>query len=149
MLYMYNRYSMRSGILKYWGLLWAGIWRKRVRTVLLVVPIVCAFALFGLLRSVTVNIDRRIAQAHRDRLFVTSSTGLQDPARSTGMPDALPLSMLARIRSISGVDQVNARVLLGGAYQRPNQFIPVLGTDPVAYFAVADEMVTSRQAIAA
>ncbi len=135
--------------MKYWALLWAGLWRRRLRTVLLVVPIVCAFALFGLLQSVTVNINRRIAAAHRDRLFVTSITGLQDPARSAGMPDALPLTMLARIRSVPGVERVNPRTFLGGAYQRPDQFVPVLGTDPGSYVALADEVLTSPQAIAA
>lgn len=54
--------------MKYLPLLWAGVWRKPGRTVLLGLQILCAFALFGLLQGLNSSVKKFIADAHRDRL---------------------------------------------------------------------------------
>ena len=43
--------------MKYLPLVWAGLWRKRVRTILTLLSIVVAFLLFGVLHGVTAAID--------------------------------------------------------------------------------------------
>src|SRR5262245_25814334 len=126
--------------MKYLPLLWAGVWRKPVRTGLMMLQIVCAFALFGLLQGLNSSVDAFIAKTHRDRLYVNSSVGMRDP---------LPISMRPKLVSLPGVQWVNERIIMGGAYQKPNQFVPVLATNPDAYFATVDEVRTSPEAIAA
>ncbi len=38
--------------MKYFGLVWAGLWRKKTRTVFTMISIVIAFLLFGLLQGI-------------------------------------------------------------------------------------------------
>ena len=51
--------------LKYLPLVWAGIWRKRGRAVLMLLQIASAFALFGLLEGFNTGIKQAIAATHR------------------------------------------------------------------------------------
>jgi putative ABC transport system permease protein len=126
--------------MKFLPLLWAGIWRKPARAMLMLLQIVSAFTLFGLLEGVNSSVKKVIADAHGDRLYVGSSVSLRDP---------LPISMMERIRAVPGVRHVTPRVILGGTYQQANQPLFVVGLDIAEHFAVLEEMIVSKEAIAA
>ena len=125
---------------KFLPLVWAGIWRKRGRAVLMLLQIASAFALFGLLEGLNTGIKQAIAQTHRDRLYVGSSVSLGDP---------LPISVLGRIRATPGVAFATPRQALPGTYQQPDQQVGVIAVDPEAYFAIFDELSATQDAVAA
>jgi putative ABC transport system permease protein len=125
---------------KFLPLVWAGIWRKRGRSVLMLLQIASAFALFGLLEGVNTGIKQAIAETHRDRLYIGSSVSIGDP---------LPISSLSRIRAIPGVGVVTPRQALPGTYQQPDQQLTVIAGDPATYFAIYDELSVPQDAVAA
>src|SRR5882672_3529477 len=124
--------------MKYLPLVWAGIWRKRSRAVLMLLQIASAFALFGLLEGFNSGIKQAIAAARGDRLYVGSSVSL-------GVP--LPISLLARIGAVPGVVTVTARSGLPAVYQTPTQQVAIIGADAKAWFVVYDEFKASQDAI--
>jgi len=121
-------------MLKYLPLVWAGIWRKRGRAVLMLLQIASAFALFGLLEGFNTGIKQAIAKTHGDRLYIGSSVSLGDP---------LPINVLARIRSTPGVRFATARSTLPGTYQQPDQQLGVIAVDVGPFFEIYDEYSTS------
>jgi putative ABC transport system permease protein len=125
---------------KYLPLIWAGIWRKRGRAVLMLLQIASAFALFGLLEGVNTGIKQAIAETNRDRLYIGSSVSLGDP---------LPISLLARIEATPGVAAVTPRQTLPGTYQQPDQQLGVIAVEPRAFFTIHGEYNVPRDAIEA
>jgi putative ABC transport system permease protein len=106
---------------KYLPLLWSGIWRKPGRTVLVLLQVAVAFALFGLLQGMKTGVDRSVANTRADVLFVGS-------ADIGGAP--LPLSYLERLRLLPGMKSVSYADGFLGTYQRPNQAVFVLAIPP-------------------
>jgi putative ABC transport system permease protein len=127
-------------VMKYLPLLWAGLWRKPSRAVLMLLQIMSAFLLFGLLQGLNSGVKQAIAKTHKDRLIVGSSVSLGDP---------LPISQLSRIQSISGVKEVSPIVQFPGQYQRPGQTLPITAVDVGAFFKIYSEYVVSRAQLAA
>jgi putative ABC transport system permease protein len=125
---------------KYLPLIWAGIWRKRGRAVLMLLQIASAFALFGLLEGFNTGIKQAIAQTHRDRLYVGSSVSLGDP---------LPIGVLGRIRSTPGIAFATRRSGLPATYQQPDQQVSVIAADAGAFFEIYDEFIASKDAVEA
>jgi putative ABC transport system permease protein len=133
---------------KFLPLLWAGIWRKSSRTLLLILQIATAFLLFGLLQGLNSGLKGAIAQSHADRLYVASSVSL-------GVP--LPISMLPQLRRIDGVKWATPLMQLPSFYQQPTQSVPINAVDPEAFFAMfkdyrvpqaaVDAMRTSRSGV--
>jgi putative ABC transport system permease protein len=126
--------------MKFLPLIWAGIWRKRGRAVLMLLQIVSAFALFGVLQGLNTGIKEAIAHTHADRLYVASRVSLGDP---------LPLGHLSPLEAVPGVKAVSYRVGFGGTYQQPTQFIPGFATDVTGFFAMFDEIDVPRAQIEA
>ena len=60
--------------MKYLPLIWSGLWRKRVRTILTLISVTVAFALYGIADGVTAAFDHAI-----DRL--TDATALRTMSR--------------------------------------------------------------------
>jgi putative ABC transport system permease protein len=106
---------------KYLPLLWSGIWRKRGRTILVLLQVAIAFALFGVLQGMKTGVDRAIAKTRADLLLVT-------PADFGGTP--LPLSYLDRLRSMPGMQSVDFADGFLGTYQKPSQPVYVLAIVP-------------------
>jgi len=125
--------------LKYLPLVWAGIWRKRSRALLMLLQIASAFALFGLLEGFNSGIKQAIAAARGDRLYIGSNVSLG------GVP--LPINLLARIGGTPGVVAVSSRSALPAIYQSPTQPVPIIGADAKAYFLIYDEFKASQETI--
>ena len=58
--------------MKYLHLLWASLFRKKLRTILTLLSIVVAFFLFGLLQAVSQAFDNVAANTQADRLVTNS-----------------------------------------------------------------------------
>ncbi len=127
-------------LFKFLPLVWAGIWRKRGRAVLMLLQIASAFALFGLLEGFNTGIKEAIAATHRDRLYVGSSVSLGDP---------LPVGLLGRIRATPGIEYVTERSGLPATYQQPDQQVSVIAANVGPFFKIYDEFSAPQTAIAA
>ena len=106
--------------MKYFPLVWAGLWRKPVRSILTLLSIVVAFVLFGALHGVTAAIDDIINQMSDTRLRIQSKVSLAEP---------LPLAYLARIEAVKGVEGVGYYAWFGGYYQDPSNQLSVSAVD--------------------
>ena len=116
--------------MKYFPLLWAGLWRKRTRTIFTILSVIVAFLLFGLLQGVDAWLDNAVADSHVNRLYTTSRISFIEP---------LPFSYLQRIESVPGVDKVGYFHWFGAYYQDPKNNVFSYVVDPVRAFAVYPE----------
>jgi putative ABC transport system permease protein len=106
---------------KYVPLIWSGIWRKPGRTVLILLQVCMAFALFGVLQGMKMGVDHAIAATRADVLFV-------GPADFGGAP--LPSAYLERIQALPGVKEVSFADGFLGTYQKPTQAVFALAIPP-------------------
>jgi putative ABC transport system permease protein len=106
--------------MKYFPLIWAGLRRKPVRSVLTLFSVIVAFVLFGALHGVTAAIDSLINGMSDTRLRIQSKVSLVEP---------LPISYLSRIESVKGVEGVGYYAWFGGYYQEPKNQISVGAVD--------------------
>ncbi len=126
--------------MKYLPLVWAGIWRKTSRAVLMLLQIASAFLLFGLLQGLNSGIKQAIDRTHSDRLYVGSSVSL-------GVP--IPISLLPQIKSVPGVKHVTPLVQFPAIYQKRGQGVPMNGVDPEAFFAMFPDYTVPKAAVEA
>jgi putative ABC transport system permease protein len=117
--------------MKYFGLIWAGLWRKRARTLFTMASIVVAFLLFGLLQGLNQGFNTVVTNLNVDRLYVSAKTN---------MTDGLPISYGARIRAVPGVRAVSHWTYFGGYFQNARNAIPAFATDADELFKVYREM---------
>jgi putative ABC transport system permease protein len=120
--------------MKYLPLIWSGIWRRPGRSVLMLLQIASAFTLFGVLQGLSSGEKLAIASTHSNRLYIMSSVSTGDP---------MPIGMLSRIGSIPGVRAVTPRTVIVGTYMRPDQHVPVIGSDAEPFFRIYDELKVS------
>lgn len=107
--------------MKYLPLVWAGIWRKRGRTILIFLQVAVAFMLFGVLQGVKTGAEHAIAAARADLLIVHSRLSWAEP---------LPLGLLGQIESVPGVREVIPVDLAPAIYQKPNQQVALVAVRP-------------------
>jgi len=120
---------------RYLPLLWAGLFRKKTRTILTLLSIVVAFALFGLLQAVEVAFESGADTADAKRLLTTARYSIIDP---------LPLSYLRRIEQTPGVVGVAHADWFGAKYQNESNAFPVFAVDPVRYLDMYPEFTIAR-----
>jgi putative ABC transport system permease protein len=116
---------------KYFVLIWAGLWRKRARTILTMLSIVVAFLLFGLLQGINQGIKSGLGDSSNDRLWTTS--------RMSSI-SAMPISLLEGIKSVKGVREVAHISFFGGYYQDAKNTLPAYATNIDAFAAVYPEL---------
>ncbi|HEY8522091.1 MAG TPA: ABC transporter permease [Gammaproteobacteria bacterium] len=118
--------------MKYLPLVWAGLWRKKARTVLTLASVATAFLLFGILHGVTATFDDVIDQIGEDRLRMTSRVNLLE---------AMPLAYLPRIQSVDGVANVAYYSIFFGYYQEPGNGVGAGAISVESFFDVFPEIV--------
>lgn len=116
--------------MKYFGLLWAGLTRRKVRTTLTLLSIVLAFVLFGVLRSVADAFNAGVEIAGVDRLIVTDKYSIIN---------MMPFGYLGRIEQIPGVTRVAHSTWFGGTYIDPKNFFPKFPLDIQRYLDLYPE----------
>src|ERR1700722_2879789 len=98
--------------MKYLPLIWSGIWRKRGRTIFILLQVSVAFALFGVLQGMKTGVEEAIAKTRADLLMVFPD--------AFGAPP-LPRAYLEKIESLAGVKSVTYADGILGTYQKPDQ----------------------------
>jgi len=105
--------------MKYWPLVWSGMWRKPGRTLLMLLQILAAFLLFGVLQGVKSGVDQAVSAIRADLYWVFPAD-----AGTT-----LPLGLEQRIAAVPGVAHIYPINFVGAIYQRPTQQVGFLATD--------------------
>lgn len=118
--------------MKYFGLIWRNVWRKRIRTSLTILSIVVAFLLFALLSAIGISFTGGGAMTGAERLVVIDKISLIN---------FLPISYQNRIASLPGVASVTNQSWFGGYYQDPRRQFPQFPVDAENYLDVYPEIV--------
>ncbi len=124
--------------MKFLPLLWAGLWRKRARTIFTILSIVTAFLLFGMLQGVQAAFEKSLESAAVDRLTVVSKVSFTE---------SLPYGYLSQLESIPGVAGVAYESWFGTYYQDPKKVVFSFPVDPERYFPIVPELNVSRAQI--
>ena len=120
--------------MKYFRLIWSGLWRKKVRTIFTMLSIVVAFLLFGMLQGIDTTFKQLVDQGRLNVLVTTNPAGLP-----------LPLADLSQIRAVHGVTRVTYRGLFIGYYQSLRNIVIVLPIDSENFFAENPMFSTSQR----
>jgi putative ABC transport system permease protein len=115
--------------MKLFPLVWAGLWRRPLRSLLTAACIAIAFLLLGLLEGVNAGFAKAIADAHRDLLVTNTRV-------RGGAP--MPISAMAEIQNVPGVVDVAPRAYFLGSFgdPLPKNMVAALATDPDAFFRI-------------
>jgi putative ABC transport system permease protein len=121
--------------MRYLPLLWAGLFRKKTRTVLTLLSVIVAFLLFGLLQGVKVAFESGADTADAKRLLTTARYSIIEP---------LPIAYLRRIEQVPGVIGVAHAEWFGAKYQNESNAFPVFAVDPARYLDMYPEFTVAR-----
>jgi putative ABC transport system permease protein len=106
--------------MKFFGLIRANLFRKKIRFILTIGSFAVALFLFGVLAVVRVAFSGGIDIAGADRLVVINRTSIIQP---------LPLAYADKIRRIPGVKEITYANWFGGVYQDERNFFPQFAMD--------------------
>ena len=121
--------------MRYLPLLWAGLFRKKTRTILTLLSVFVAFLLFGLLHAVTVAFESGADSADAKRLLTTARYSIIEP---------LPLSYLRRLEQVPGVVGVAYADWFGAKYQNESNAFPVFAVEPRRYLDMYPEFMLAH-----
>jgi putative ABC transport system permease protein len=107
--------------MKYFGLIWASLFRKKLRTLLTLLALIFAFFLLGLLQAINSLISGGADFLGANRLIVQARTSFTQP---------LPMRLLSQIESIPGVEFVGHSQFFGGQYQDNRSGFPQFAVNP-------------------
>jgi putative ABC transport system permease protein len=106
--------------MKYFMLIWAGLWRKKTRTILTMLSIVVAFLLFGLLQGINQGIKAGLSDTRNNRLWTTN--------RMSAI-NSIPVSLMDRMLTVQGVRNITHLSFFGGYFQDAKNAIPAFATN--------------------
>jgi putative ABC transport system permease protein len=125
---------------KFFPLVWAGLWRRPVRSILTAICIAIAFVLLGLLQGVNAGFDRAIANANGDALYVRT--------RVRGGAN-MPIASMEEIRRVPGVKEVAPRAYFMGGH--PNDpggpVLAAIATVPDVFFRLIPAIKTTKEGL--
>ena len=116
--------------MKFLPLLWATLWRKKVRTVLTLLSLMVAFLLLGLLQGANSLFNGATINLSAPILISQARVSFTSP---------LPLSLMSRMQAVPGVTAVSHSQFFGGYYQDPKNFFAQFATVPDEWMAVFQE----------
>jgi putative ABC transport system permease protein len=105
---------------KYFMLIWAGLWRKKTRTILTMLSIAVAFLLFGLLQGINQGIKAGLGDTSNNRLWTT--------ARMSAV-SSMPTALMDRMQTVKGVRTIAHISFFGGYFQDAKNVIPAFATN--------------------
>jgi putative ABC transport system permease protein len=129
--------------MRYAHLVWAGLFRKRTRTVLTLLSVLVAFLLFGFLQAVTIAFEAGADSADARRLLTTARYSIIEP---------LPMAYLRQIEQVPGVVGAASASWFGAKYQNESNAFPVFAVEPARYLDMYPEFTIAaeqREAFAA
>jgi putative ABC transport system permease protein len=117
--------------MKYLPLVWAGLARSRLRTLLTFLTVVIAFLLFGVLHGVSGGFDAVVNSMSNTRLRIQNRESFTR---------WMPIAMRDQIARVPGVTGVAAYAYFGGYYQDPKNGIGAGALDMKELFKVYPEI---------
>ena len=126
--------------MKYFVLIWAGLWRKKTRTILTMLSIVVAFLLFGLLQGINQGIKNGSGDSGNHRLWTTSRMSAVS---------SMPVSLMPRIQAVKGVRTIAHLSFFGGYFQDAKNPLPAFVTNVDKLAIVYPELNITAAQIAA
>jgi len=123
--------------MRFLSLVWAGLWRVPIRTILTAISIAIAFVLLGLLQGVNAGFERAIDRANRNALVVQTRVSGSGP---------MPISYVEKIGRISGVTYVAPRAYF---YYSPGEVdgVGALATYPDVFFRLMNNFVATSESL--
>ncbi len=118
--------------MKFRSLIFANLFRKKVRLILTIGSFAIALVLFTFLAVVNSAFNRGIDIANADRLIIVSRVGLMQ---------VMPISYADQVRAIPGVKYVTHDHWFGGVYQDEKKFFPQFVIDPENHRKVYPEFI--------
>jgi putative ABC transport system permease protein len=106
--------------MKYFMLIWAGLWRKKTRTILTMLSIVVAFLLFGLLQGINQGIKQGTTDTGNHRLWTA--------ARMSSV-SSMAASLMDRMLKVEGVREIAHISFFGGYFQDSKNALPAFATN--------------------
>jgi putative ABC transport system permease protein len=104
--------------MKYLPLVWAGLWRKKMRAVMTLLAVTVAFTLFGLMIGLSTTVNLVEQRARADRVF-------SGPRYAPDMPSA----MARQIARMPGVKAITSQAYINGYVADPKNRTFVVMTD--------------------
>jgi putative ABC transport system permease protein len=126
--------------MKYFMLIWAGLWRKKTRTILTMLSIVVAFLLFGLLQGINQGIKAGLGDTGNNRLWTTSRMSAVS---------SMPASLMDRMQTVKGVRNIAHLSFFGGYFQDAKNALPAFVTNVDKLAVVYPELNITAAQIAA
>lgn len=115
------------------------LFRKRLRTILTIIAIFMAFAIYGVLATFQNAMTAGIDSAAADRLMVLNKISFTQP---------MPIAYVQRTRQVKGVTTVTHANWFGGYFRDTKVFFTAFAVDPETYLALYPEYLltpTERQ----
>jgi len=122
--------------MKFGGLVWANLRRRKIRTLLTLLSILVAFVLFGYLSAIRQALAQGVDVAGADRLVVRHKVSIIQ---------FLPENYESQIEQIPGVAEAVHATWFGGIYQKPSNFFPQLPVRPEEYLRMYPEFLLSDE----
>jgi len=119
-------------------LIWAGLWRKKTRTILTMLSIIVAFLLFGLLQGINQSIKAGLSDSSNNRLWVTS--------RMSAI-NSMPISLMDQMKTVKGVRNIAHLSFFGGYFQDAKNAIPAFAINVDGIATVYPELNITRAQI--
>jgi putative ABC transport system permease protein len=116
---------------KYLVLIWAGLWRKKTRTILTMLSIIIAFLLFGLLQGINQGIRNGRGDSANNRLW---SINHMSAVGSMAIGD------LNQMMTVKGVRKIAHLSFFGGYFQDAKNAISAFATNVDNFAAVYPEL---------
>jgi putative ABC transport system permease protein len=126
--------------MKFFPLVWSGLWRKKARTIFTLLSIVIAFLLFGLLQGVNAWLNAFGTGSNANRLYVVSRVSQVQP---------LPSAYLHQIETVPGIRQSTYVAGISGFYQEKSNNLLALATDVQRFFDLYPDWKIAPEQLAA
>jgi len=128
--------------MKLFPLVWAGVWRRPMRSVFTALAILVAFVLLGLLEGVNAGFEKAIAESQRDLLI--TDRRMRGGAK-------MPIASLEKIRALPGVREVTLRDYFMGTVggEDPRNTTAAIATEPEVWLHLRPMFAASKEHLSA
>src|SRR3954463_5879506 len=117
--------------MRFLPLLWAGLTRKKLRTIFTLLSVAVAFVLFGLLQGINAAFSSALEAQKANRLYVLSRVSMIEP---------LPSAYRTQIAAVPGVSSVVVADFFGGYFQEPKNQVNSLAVDIDSFLPLFTEI---------
>lgn len=112
------------------------LFRKTLRTILMLVAILIAFFIFGVLASFNKAFNAGADLSAANRLITVNKINFTV---------SLPYAYINKVRALEGVETASWANWFGGFYQENRNFVQTFAVDPETYLAVYPELITPEE----